>query len=160
MTDCQCLYWVLQVSPSFFYNPNIVVSIDIRYQAYLLSATYGRQYPILITSYWMAVSAVSLFLYYILDGSIGSIPVSLLYIGWQYRQYHIQLLYIYISFSLNSLLLYLEKTPLFLWEKKTIFYFNFSIFLVLRYICFHLLLGKNQKLLFFRRKLKPIILHS
>ena len=75
MTDCQCLYCVLQVSPSFFYNPNIVVSIDIRYQAYLLSATYNL---------WAAVSH---FNYFLLDGSIGSIPVSLLYIGWQYRQY-------------------------------------------------------------------------
>ena len=108
MTDCQCLYWVLQVSPSFFYNPNIVVSIDVRYQAYLLSVTYGRQHPILIPVYWMAVSAVSFFLYYILDGSISSIPVYLPYLGWYYRQYHIQLLYTYISpfpiFS-NSLLI-------------------------------------------------------
>ena len=127
MTDCQCLYCVLQVSPSCFYNPNIVISIDIRYQAYLLSVTYGRQHPILIPFYWMAVSAVSFFLYYILDGSISSIPVYLPYLGWHYRQYHIQLLYIYISPFPCIHLSFTWKKLLFLGEKN-IFYFNFSIF--------------------------------
>ena len=59
MTDCQCLYCVLQVSPSCFYNPNIVISIDIRYQAYLLSVTYGRQYPFFIPLYRIYYAQVS-----------------------------------------------------------------------------------------------------
>ena len=79
MTDCQCLYWVLQVSPSFFYNPNIVVSIDIRYQAYLLSATYNLLAAVshlsltFLSVTYNLWAAVSLFNSFLLDGSIISI---------------------------------------------------------------------------------------
>ena len=110
MTDCQCLYWVPQVSPSFFDNPSILVSIDIRYQAYLLSATYNLLAAVshlsltflsLTYNLW---AAVSLFNSFLLDGSIISITFN-------------YFIFIY-PLSWIHWFLYLEKTPLFLGEKK------------------------------------------
>ena len=117
-------------------------------------------------------AAVSHFNYFLLDGSISSILFPLLYPWWQYQQYpclftiswmalsavsYSIIIHLYLSFSLHSFIFYLEKTPLFR-RKKTFSILTFPYFM--RFICVHLLLGKNQKLLFFRRKLKPNILCS
>merc|ERR1712112_411307 len=80
------------------------------------------------------------FNYFLLDGSIGSIPFSLLYPGWQYRQYPCLFTISWMAVSAVSLFIYHILDGII-----GSIIFNYYIFISILFLEFiYLLLGKNS----------------